>query len=129
MLTVMQDLDDSWVGVKDADRDKPKTSIQFSSLRSTVLLRWQRSCLLSVLKVVDYILQYPALNTHVPVKELMNIASRWMQDGIKAVCGLRRNNRDCSSPTGSNCSAGEGAISVEVGMQLVCTSGPSRACL
>lgn len=61
------------------------------------VLRWQRTCLLSLLSLTQLHLQFPSSESAVGVAELLNIATAWMQDSIKAVCGQRQQPRDNSS--------------------------------
>lgn len=64
---------------------KQKDSEDPSSIIKAI--RWQRTCLLSLLQLTQLVLQYPALDATVSLTELVNTATKWLQDGIKAVCG------------------------------------------
>jgi hypothetical protein len=61
------------------------------------VLRWQRTCLLSLLSLTQLHLQFPSSESAVGVAELLSIATAWMQDSIKAVCGQRQQPSDNSS--------------------------------
>lgn len=61
------------------------------------VLRWQRTCLLSLLSLTQLHLQYPSSESAVSVAELLSIATSWMQDSIKAVCSQRQQSTDNSS--------------------------------
>jgi hypothetical protein len=50
-------------------------------------IRWQRTCLLSLLQLTQLVLQYPSLDATVSLTELVKTATKWLQDGIKALCG------------------------------------------
>lgn len=61
------------------------------------MLRWQRTCLLSLLSITQLHLQYPSSESAVSMAELLSIATSWLQDSIKAVCGQRQQSTDNSS--------------------------------